>query len=47
MTGVKGTPAKNLLPVSLTPVKTPWLWFSLIAGVVFTSDKFIASQRNR
>ncbi len=35
------TRAKNLSPVSLTPAISPCHWFSVIAGVVDTGDKFI------
>jgi len=38
------TPAKNLSPVSLTPVINPCYGFSVIAGVVDTGDKFITGD---
>ncbi len=38
---VSTTPAKNLSSVSFTPAISPCHWFSVIAGVVDTGDKFI------
>jgi hypothetical protein len=43
---VSTTPAKNLLPVSLTPVINLCHGFSVIAGVVDTGEQFITGDND-